>query len=76
MEGPLLEKYYLCEKTCRTTFRMEEDGSLTWIPPQAVVCMGLSEVAQGFSELTEDLHQKEVFQKQAQQFKALSKIVR
>lgn len=76
LEGPLLEIYYLCEKGCRTTFQKEEDGSLSWIPPMKIVALGLSEVAQIFSDLTKDPDQRATFHSQATQFRALSKILR
>ena len=75
LEGPLLERFFLCEKTCRTPFKMLEDGSLIWIPPQAVVCIGLSEVAEALSIYCVAGNLRDKYQKQAQQFRALSRVV-
>lgn len=71
-----MEIYYLCEKGCRTTFQKEEDGSLSWISPNKIVALGLSQIAQDLSEVTGDPDQRATFQSQAKQFEALSKILR
>ena len=41
-----------------------------------IVALGLSEIAQSFSELTKDPDQKATYEGQARQFRALSKLLR